>query len=253
MLIFSNGFFNAVSSTHTKKNLIIFHFIGPVADRLPWLHATKGNWEKYFFHHSDDLALYYCLISAFHFLFFSSPLWSVFCCVSRLHFVCVLICLVLEFSCSSAMHVTAQCGPISPKLQNPKKCVPVKDTQNNALPKGLFMKGESTDKHPRHKNTHIQAHTHTSSAPILLLFAHMLYFWNALRYFTFRIYITQWDSATTAVLTLHVHVPGLCLDSIQASVQPLSHHVVYHSLLIRHRAVVSLAFSPPLLEIILNN
>lgn len=44
-----------------------------------------------------------------------------------------------------------------------------------------------------------------------------------------------------------------CLDSIQVSMQLLSHHVVYHSLLIRQRTVTPLAFSPPLLVIILNN
>lgn len=157
--------------THTK-NLIIFHFIVPVADSLPWLHATKGNWEKYFFHHSDDLALYYCPISAFHFLFFSSPLWSVFCCVSRLHFVCVLICLVLEFSCSSAMHVTARCGPISPKLQNPKKCVPVKSSTHRIMPCPKVSSWRvKAPTNTRGTKTHIFKHTHTLLQPLFSSFS----------------------------------------------------------------------------------
>ena len=201
------------------------------------------------------ITVWYLLFISFFSHLLSGLLYcSIFCCVSRLHFVCVLICLALEFSCSSAMHVTARCGPISPKLQNPKKCVSVKSCAHRIMPRRKVSSWRvKAPANSRGTKTHTSKHTHTSSAPILLVFAHMLYFWNALRYFTFRIYSTRWDSATTAVVTLHVRVPGLCLDSIQASVQPLSHHVVYHSLLIRHRAVVSLAFSPPLLEIILHN
>lgn len=56
------------------------------------------------------------------------------------------------------------------------------------------------------------------------------------------------------MLTSHARAPARCLDSIQVSVESLSHHVVCRSLLIRHRTVTSLAVSPPLpVTMIINN
>lgn len=127
--------------------------------------------------------------------------WSLIDCVSRLHFVCVLSYLVLKSSCSSAMHVTTECGPISPELQNLRNVCQWKaaDTEWRPNPDRcsvLSFKCENSSWPQQHKHTGSCIHAltlHSKQFPILLISQFL--FQHRVRYSVlFWIWDFIWDS-----------------------------------------------------------